>query len=104
MGRIPLRHCSLTNGETCMGRLSWAGSLAPGLLPLRMWRRIQTHSRTQRDSPLQLLFAGQVHRRGGPQAGVIIDQKGNLYGTTAGGGTYGGGTVFKLTRNPRSPE
>ena len=33
-----------------------------------------------------------------PQAGVIFDQKGTLYGTTAGGGAYGGGTVFKLTR------
>lgn len=34
-----------------------------------------------------------------PQAGLIFDQSGNLYGTTAGGGTGTGaqGTVFKLT-------
>jgi uncharacterized repeat protein (TIGR03803 family) len=32
-----------------------------------------------------------------PMAGVIRDSAGNLYGTTANGGTYGGpGTVFKL--------
>ena len=39
----------------------------------------------------------------GPAAGLIMDSKGNLYGTTSGGGTnttaddnYGGGTVFEL--------
>jgi uncharacterized repeat protein (TIGR03803 family) len=32
-----------------------------------------------------------------PYAGVILDQKGNLYGTTFRGGAYGSGVVFKLT-------
>ena len=32
-----------------------------------------------------------------PQSGVILDKKGNLYGTTIGGGTDGFGTVFELT-------
>jgi len=32
-----------------------------------------------------------------PQAGLIRDAAGNLYGTTVGGGTFGGGTVFKLS-------
>jgi uncharacterized repeat protein (TIGR03803 family) len=36
----------------------------------------------------------------GPNPGVVFDAAGNLYGTTAGGGTYNGGTVFELT--PRS--
>jgi uncharacterized repeat protein (TIGR03803 family) len=36
---------------------------------------------------------------GYPYAGVVGDGKGNLYGTTGGGGTYGGGTVFKVTQN-----
>ncbi|HEX4159618.1 MAG TPA: choice-of-anchor tandem repeat GloVer-containing protein [Rhizomicrobium sp.] len=31
-----------------------------------------------------------------PEAGVIADGKGNLYGTTNNGGTYGYGTVFEL--------
>src|ERR1019366_10452272 len=30
-----------------------------------------------------------------PQAGLIFDAAGNLYGTTVAGGTYGGGTVFE---------
>ncbi len=33
----------------------------------------------------------------GPVAGLIRDPKGNLYGTTPYGGTYGSGTVFELT-------
>jgi len=32
-----------------------------------------------------------------PQAGLTIDRRGNLYGTTSQGGTGGFGTVFKLT-------
>ncbi len=32
-----------------------------------------------------------------PVAGLIFDQKGNLYGTTGGGGADGYGTAFKLT-------
>jgi uncharacterized repeat protein (TIGR03803 family) len=31
-------------------------------------------------------------------SGVILDTSGNLYGTTLGGGVYGYGTVFELTR------
>jgi uncharacterized repeat protein (TIGR03803 family) len=27
---------------------------------------------------------------------VVFDASGNLYGTTSYGGTYGGGTVFKI--------
>lgn len=31
-----------------------------------------------------------------PYAGVILDQNGNLYGTTSGGGTFNLGTVYKI--------
>jgi uncharacterized repeat protein (TIGR03803 family) len=34
---------------------------------------------------------------GNPQAGLVLDQMGNLYGTTQRGGTYLKGTVFKLS-------
>jgi len=33
----------------------------------------------------------------GPSARVVFGPDGHLYGTTGGGGAYGGGTVFKLT-------
>jgi uncharacterized repeat protein (TIGR03803 family) len=36
---------------------------------------------------------------GGPNAGLIFDQTGNLYGTTFGGGVHGYGTVFELKHN-----
>ncbi len=32
-----------------------------------------------------------------PTVGLIFDASGNLYGTTNGGGAYGGGTVFELS-------
>ncbi|MFZ0705366.1 MAG: choice-of-anchor tandem repeat GloVer-containing protein [Candidatus Korobacteraceae bacterium] len=32
-----------------------------------------------------------------PYGGVIVDDNGNLFGTTVGGGLYGGGTIFELT-------
>ena len=32
-----------------------------------------------------------------PLAGLVLDKKGNLYGTTLLGGAYGGGTVFEVT-------
>ncbi|MBZ5574165.1 MAG: hypothetical protein LAO09_20050 [Acidobacteriia bacterium] len=35
-----------------------------------------------------------------PYAELISDASGNLYGTTVGGGAYGGGVVFKLAPNP----
>ena len=34
----------------------------------------------------------------GPVAGVVADTKGNLYGTTLGGGKYGLGTAFKIDK------
>jgi uncharacterized repeat protein (TIGR03803 family) len=33
-----------------------------------------------------------------PQAGLIMDQSGNLYGTTTSGGVYGDGVIFELAK------
>jgi len=35
----------------------------------------------------------------GPFGGVVLDNKGNLYGTTVNGGANGAGTVFKVSPN-----
>ena len=42
-------------------------------------------------------FGSQSHDGYYPLGGLIMDTAGNLYGTTAQGGTYDLGTVFKLT-------
>jgi uncharacterized repeat protein (TIGR03803 family) len=42
-------------------------------------------------------FAPYSEDGSGPSGGLVLDKKGNLYGTTLWGGTYGNGTVFKLT-------
>lgn len=39
-----------------------------------------------------------------PQGGVVVDQNGKLYGTTAQGGRFGLGTVYKLTPPTSSGE
>jgi uncharacterized repeat protein (TIGR03803 family) len=41
-------------------------------------------------------FAGGPEDGADPQAGLIMDSAGNLYGTTSAGGTSGNGTVFEL--------
>ena len=49
-------------------------------------------------------FCQQYHcpDGGGPHAGVIFDECGNLYGTTVAGGTSGAGTAFELLRGADS--
>ena len=42
-------------------------------------------------------FGSQPGDGAGPREGLTFDKEGNLYGTTAYGGAYGGGTVFELT-------
>jgi uncharacterized repeat protein (TIGR03803 family) len=41
-------------------------------------------------------FTGEADG-GNPQSGVFLDNAGHLYGTTTTGGTYGQGTVYRLT-------
>lgn len=43
-------------------------------------------------------FAANLRDGFEPVAGVIMDKAGNLYGTTVGGGSNIGGTVFKVTQ------
>jgi uncharacterized repeat protein (TIGR03803 family) len=45
-------------------------------------------------------FEGGTGDGGNPEAGLVADASGNLYGTTYSGGTYNMGTVFKLTLSP----
>jgi uncharacterized repeat protein (TIGR03803 family) len=49
------------------------------------------------ESVLHPFNAGNGKDGSDPQAGLISDAAGNLYGTTVGGGTHGGGVVFELS-------
>jgi uncharacterized repeat protein (TIGR03803 family) len=47
-----------------------------------------------------VIYSFQGSADGGyPIGGIIFDAAGNIYGTTAGGGSYGNGTVFELTHS-----
>ena len=46
-------------------------------------------------------FAGGTGDGATPQAGLVMDAKGNLYGTTSAGGASGNGTVFELVAPKR---
>jgi uncharacterized repeat protein (TIGR03803 family) len=41
-------------------------------------------------------FSGSGDQGGNPYAGPVLDQQGNLYGTTSDGGSLNGGTVYQL--------
>jgi uncharacterized repeat protein (TIGR03803 family) len=58
---------------------------------------LTTAPRSEAASKYRILhsFAGKPDG-GGIFAGLTLDPKGNLYGATTGGGTYGYGTVFEL--------
>jgi len=54
-------------------------------------------ARRQLDQNGALQFSGDIHRRPVPNADIAFDSQGNLYGTTAAGGTSNYyGTVFQL--------
>jgi uncharacterized repeat protein (TIGR03803 family) len=44
-------------------------------------------------------FAGGTADGANPQASLVMDNRGNFYGTTTVGGAYGAGTVFELSKN-----
>jgi uncharacterized repeat protein (TIGR03803 family) len=70
-----------TNGlGTVFNLRPFAGVCKSALCP---WKETVIHS-----------FGGADGRA--PDAEVVFDQAGNMYGTTSEGGTYGGGTVFEL--------
>src|ERR1700740_3253297 len=43
------------------------------------------------------IYSFTLHESFWPKGGLVEDAKGNLYGITVGGGTYGVGTVYQLS-------
>ena len=79
--RGPLRHDRPAAGRTATARCSRSPTPAPAA-----------------NTPTTLVsFNGT--QRGNPYAGLIADAAGDLFGTTAGGGANGDGTVFEIANN-----
>lgn len=55
------------------------------------------------ESLLWIFCTGACHDGQAPEAGVIFDAHGNIYGTTSRGGTENGGVVFELSPIPLIP-
>src|ERR1700730_17969162 len=68
------------------------GSLRVGLIVLAM---LGAQASAQNEIVLHSFDAGVAQST--PIAGLLLDGTGNLFGTTASGGVFGGGVVFELT-------
>ena len=71
------------------GTTVWGGSKSGGT--------VFKISATGQETVLHSFGEDSLHNAQYPDAGLIMDGAGNLYGTTAGGGAYGYGTVFKIS-------
>jgi uncharacterized repeat protein (TIGR03803 family) len=75
------------------------GSVDAALLTIALIPMLLVPNASARNKYKSLhMFNGGNDGRG-VQSGLTLDQKGNLYGTTGGGGPNNGGTVFKLSPN-----
>jgi uncharacterized repeat protein (TIGR03803 family) len=72
-----------------------AASIALTLACAFLFGAVTTQPAQARTFTVQYNFTGADGA--GPQAGLVRDKAGNLYGTTFGGGAHSWGTVFELT-------
>lgn len=92
-GQTPLSDVILDNAGNLYGTTQGGGLYGVGTV-------FQLTYSTETGWTENVLYSFQNGSDGGfPQAGLIFDQSGNLYGATADGGSGGGGTVFKLARS-----
>src|SRR5215467_4410224 len=90
-GQRPMSGLTFDASGHIYGTTYWGGLYNQGTVfelvrePNGSWKQKQLHS-----------FGGAKADGQNPQAGVIFDSKGNLYGTTLNGGQYLDGTVYEL--------
>ncbi len=85
---------SMTHKEALHSRLrsiSILMSFAIALLPI-----IAAHSANAQTYSVIHSFAGEPNDGSDPLGGLVQDTSGNFYGTTAHGGEFNGGTIFRL--------
>lgn len=84
--------------DLCVGRLTYVTALAfmlaaSALVPQSAQAQTENQLYSFKNGPTD----GQL-----PYAGVIRDSKGDLYGTTAYGGAFNHGTIFKISKRVRT--
>jgi uncharacterized repeat protein (TIGR03803 family) len=84
-------------GTTGEGGNSTQCNLGSGCGTVFMLTAPSSGSTTWTQSVLYSFQGASGNDGSSPQASLVFDSKGNLYGTTASGGKYNYGTVFKLT-------
>src|SRR5277367_38696 len=92
-GQGPFAGLTLDAAANLYGTTSNGGSLGVGTV-----FKLTPNSGGTWTETVLLSFDG--HDGAQPQAGVILDASGNLYGSTMLAGAGGGGTIFKMTPNP----
>jgi len=60
-------------------------------------------SKDGKEKVLHSFCSGDCSDGAYPGGDLIMDAKGNLYGTAFGGGVHGDGTIFKITLHPAQP-
>lgn len=90
-----------TCSVSAFARNAWRRSGLSGLLGLAVLTAAATVTPARSSETVLYRFKGDADGAS-PYAGLVLDEKGALYGTTIDGGTNDGGTVFKLTP-PSSP-
>ena len=91
LGRLAMDKAGTLYGTTDQGGIHQFGVVYKLERTGRVWRETVLHS-----------FSGYPSDGDNAAAGVILDSKGNMYGTTLFGGTYNGGTVFKVAQSRRN--
>ncbi len=85
-------------GTTYNGGVGWAGLFTGNGTVFKLTPSTSNGVTTYQETILHS-FAGGAADGSNPNAVLIIDASGNLYGTTQNGGTNNNGTVFKLIAN-----
>ena len=92
-GSIPTGHLSFDKQGSLYGTTSQGGAYGYGIVFELTPNQDDTWTE-------QVLHHFRLGDGANPAAGLIFDGAGNLYGAAPNGGTYGYGTIFKLTPNP----
>jgi uncharacterized repeat protein (TIGR03803 family) len=96
-GANPFGGLIFDSGGDLLGT-TWGNGFEPCEITCGTVFRLSTGVPSNRpDFKVLYRFKGKGTGGNAPGSSLILDAAGNLYGTTAGGGAFNGGVVFKIT-------